>query len=106
MALTRSFRVTVAARIKADPAFAQALYDEALEAFTNGEPEVSRAILKDLINATIGFQELAEEIHTPDKSIQRMLGAKGNPGMAPLSKIFAAVKNKIHADSDLEVATA
>ena len=38
MALTRSFKETVAARVKNDPAFALALLDEAITLFVNGEP--------------------------------------------------------------------
>ena len=55
MALTRDFKQTVAERVERDPAFAQALLDEAATLFLNGKPEMARVILRDLINATIGF---------------------------------------------------
>jgi hypothetical protein len=61
MALTRDFKETVAARVS-DPAFAQALLDEAITLFINGEPESAKLILRDLVNATVGFEALAEEI--------------------------------------------
>ena len=59
MALTRNFKQTVVERVERDPAFAQALLDEAATLFLNGEPETARLILRDLINATIGFEQLA-----------------------------------------------
>jgi hypothetical protein len=78
MSLTRDFSETVNARIQRDPAFAQALLDEAATLFLNGESATARLILRELINATIGFEELALTISKPSKSLHRMLSAKGN----------------------------
>jgi len=55
MALTRDFKETVAARVQNDPAFVQALLDEAITLFVNGEPESAKLILRDLDNAPVGF---------------------------------------------------
>ncbi len=55
MALTRDFKETVAARVQGDLAFAQALLDEAITLFVNGEPESAKLILRDLDNASVGF---------------------------------------------------
>ncbi len=52
MALTRDFKDTVAARVQTDPAFAQALLNEAIDLFVNGDPESSKLILRDLVNST------------------------------------------------------
>ena len=60
MALTRDFKETVAARVQSDPAFAQALLDEAITLFIDGEPDTAKLILRDLVNATVGFESLAE----------------------------------------------
>jgi hypothetical protein len=59
MALTRNFKETVIQRVQSDASFAQALLDEAATLFLNGEPETARLILRDLVNATIGFEQLA-----------------------------------------------
>ena len=59
MALTRSFKETVVQRVQGDAAFAHALLDEAATLFLNGEPETARLILRDLVNATMGFETLA-----------------------------------------------
>ena len=92
MALTRDFKETVAARVQNDPAFAQALLDEAITLFVNGEPESAKLILRDLVNATVGFEALADELHKPAKSLHRMLSKSGNPTMSNVSAIFAAIK--------------
>ncbi|WP_317203479.1 hypothetical protein [Janthinobacterium sp.] len=69
MALTRNFKHTIVERVDRDPAFAKALLDEAATSFLNGEPDVARLILRDLVNATVGFDQLAELTHKPSKSL-------------------------------------
>ena len=98
MALTRDFKETVAARVQNDPAFAQALLDEAITLFVNGEPESAKLILRDLVNATVGFEALAEEIHKPAKSLHRMLSQSGNPTMSNISAVFAAIKRELKVE--------
>ena len=92
MALTRSFKQTVVERVERDPRFAEALLDEAATLFLTGEPETARLILRDLVNATIGFEQLSKITETPSKSLHRMLSPKGNPSMDNLSAIFGAVR--------------
>ena len=92
MALTRSHKKTVVERVERDPKFAKALLDEAATLFLSGEPETARLILRDLINATIGFEQLAEITETPSKSLHRMLSPRGNPSMDNLAAIFGAVR--------------
>lgn len=98
MALTRDFRETVVVRVRRDQAFAQALLDEAITLFVNGEPDTAKLILRDLVNATVGFESLAEEIHKPAKSLHRMLSASGNPTMTNISAIFAAIKRVLNVE--------
>jgi DNA-binding phage protein len=98
MTLTRDFKETVQARIQREPAFAVALLDEAVSLFLNGDPEIARLILRDLVNATIGFEELAIETSKPSKSLHRMLSAKGNPTMDNLTVILKALRKKLHVD--------
>jgi DNA-binding phage protein len=96
MALTRNFRDTVIERVNRDPEFAKALLDEASELFLNGEPDTARLILRDLVNATIGFEALAQSITTPPKSLHRMLSERGNPSMNNIAAIFAALSKNLH----------
>ena len=103
MALTRDFKETVAARVQTDPAFAQALLDEAIHLFVNGDPESAKLILRDLVNSTVGFEALAEEIHKPAKSLHRMLSRSGNPTMSNISAVFAAIKRQLKVEIHTQV---
>ena len=95
MALTRNFKETVIERVQSDATFAQALLDEAATLFLNGEPETARLILRDLVNATIGFEQLAAVTEKPSKSLHRMLSPTGNPSMNNLAAIFQAVRERL-----------
>lgn len=103
MALTRNFKRTVVERVERDPEFAKALLDEAATLFLGGEPETARLILRDLVNATLGFEQLASLTDKPSKSLHRMLSPKGNPSMDNLAAIFGAVRASLKVE--LEVHT-
>lgn len=98
MAPTRSFKHTVSDRIRRDPAFARALLDEAANLFLNGEPETARATLRELVNATVGFERLARTSGKPAKSLHRMLSSSGNPSMDNLAVIFGAIRRELGVD--------
>ncbi|SEJ53282.1 MULTISPECIES: DNA-binding protein [unclassified Pseudomonas] len=98
MALTRSYRTTTIERSQRDPEFAQGLLDEAATLFLNGEPEVARILLRDLVNATLGFEALAKETERPSKSLHRMLSAHGNPSMDNLAAIFGAMRSWLNVE--------
>jgi DNA-binding phage protein len=98
MPLTRDFKQTVVERIRRDPAFARALLDEAATLLLNGEPQMARLILRDLVNATIGFEGLAASTAKPAKSLHRMLSEKGNPSMDNLAAILRAVREQLRVD--------
>ena len=95
MALTRNFKETVIQRVQNDASFAQDLLDEAATLFLNGEPETARLILRDLVNAIMGFEQLAALTAKPSKSLHRMLSPTGNPSMDNLAAIFQAVREKL-----------
>lgn len=98
MALTRDFKETVIARVQSDPAFAQALLNEAIGLLVAGEPATAKLILRDLVNATVGFESLAEHIHKPAKSLHRMLSASGNPTVNNISAIFAVIQRALNVE--------
>lgn len=106
MAKIRDFKETAAARVQSDPAFAQALLDEAITLFVNGEPESAKLILRDRVNATVGFEALADEIHKPAKSLHRMLSKSGNPTMTNVSAIFAAIERALKVEVRAQVVMA
>jgi DNA-binding phage protein len=88
MALTRDFKETVRARAQRDPDFRTALLIEAAEQLLAGDLETGKAVLRDYINATVGFERLAREIGTPSKSLMRMLGPSGNPRASNLLAVL------------------
>lgn len=92
MALTRHFRETVQARAQRDARFRRALLEEAVNEILAGELASGRALLRDYINATIGFEKLAEEVGKPEKSLQRMLGPSGNPTAENLVAILMVLQ--------------
>ena len=95
MGLTRNFKKTVVARVERDPAFAKALLNEAATLFLSGEPKTARLVLRDLVNATLGFEQLAKVTAMPSKSLHRMLSPKGNPSMDNLAAVFGAVRKHL-----------
>lgn len=103
MTLTRSYKQTVVARLDRDPAFAVALLDEAVTLFLSGEPDTARLMLRDLVNATLGFEHLAELTRKPSKSLHRMLSANGNPSMDNLAAILSAVRHRLNVTFDVRV---
>src|SRR5713226_786602 len=79
MALTREFKETVVARARRDARFRDAMFAEAINAYLAGDTQTGKAMLRDLVNATIGFEALSAEVRKPSKSLHRMLAARGNP---------------------------
>ena len=106
MTLTRNIKQTVLERVERDPKFAKALLDEAATLFLSGEPETARLILRDLVNATIGFEQLAEITAKPSKSLHRMLSPRGNPSMDNLAAIFGAVRHWLKLAFDVRTVKA
>src|SRR5665213_1102245 len=92
MPLTRSLKETVQARAQADPEFREALLTEGLEAFLSGDLETGKAIIRDYINATIGFDNLATVTGTPSKSLMRMFGPSGNPNARNLLTVIGQLQ--------------
>ena len=82
MPLTHDFKETIRARAQRDPDFRQALLREAIECVINGDLATGKAVLRDYVNATIGFQDLEHHTQIPVKSLMRMLGPKGSPSAA------------------------
>jgi len=61
---------------------------EAVDSFLSGDVEVGKAMLRDYINATIGFQALSRLVGKPSKSLHRMLSHAGNPKTDNLFEIL------------------
>ena len=92
MPLTKLFKDTVKARIERDPVFAAALFEEALSAFFEGDTALGKALLRDLVNSTIGFEGLAHALNKPSKSLHRMLAPSGNPTMENFFQVIHVIQ--------------
>ena len=66
-----------------------------------------KAILRDYINATIGFEELSRLTKRPSKSLMRMLGPKGNPQARNLFEVIAHLQRfeGLHFELSLKAAS-
>ena len=95
MALTKEFRETVYDRAQRDSKFRKALLTEAVNAYLNGDEGTGKAVLRDVINATIGFEKLAADLKKPSKSLHRMLGPSGNPNTANFFAILQVLQKRV-----------
>jgi DNA-binding phage protein len=79
LALRRGFKETILARVQRDPKFRNALLKEGFETLLAGDVDTGKAILRDYIKATVGFEQLGAETGSSPKSLIRMSGPSGNP---------------------------
>jgi len=94
MVLTRDFRETVKNRIERDPALREELLKEGIECLLVGDMDTGKGILRDYINATIGFEALGTITAKSPKSLMRMFGPKGNPQARNIFEIIAHLQKK------------
>jgi DNA-binding phage protein len=92
MALTRSYKETLLARLQRDVDFREASLREAIDVLLAGEVEVAKSLLRDYIHATMGFEKLGAKVKIPSKSLMRMFGPKGNPQAKNLFAVIAALQ--------------
>ena len=94
MALTRSFRELVQRQVASDPAYGEALLREGIDTMLTGDVDTGKAILRDYIKATIGFEKLGEATDTPPKSLIRMFGPRGNPQAKNLFSVLGYLQKQ------------
>ena len=102
MALTRRFRELVQKRVASESAFGEALLREGIDTMLSGDVETGKAILRDYIKATVGFEMLGEATGTQAKSLIRMFGPRGNPQARNLFSVIGYLQQ--HAGIELRVA--
>ncbi len=93
MPLTADFRQTIQARVRRDSAFRKGLLSDAIESLLSGDVALGKAILRDYINATVGFLRLAAHTKLHVKTIHQMFGPRGNPTARNLFEIVAYLQN-------------
>ncbi len=94
MALTRRFQDLVQKRVANDPAFGAALLREGIDTMLTGDVDTGKAILRDYIKATVGFEKLGEATGAPAKSLIRMFGPRGNPQARNLFGVIAYLQRE------------
>ena len=94
MALTRRFRDLVQRQAASDPAYSEALLREGIDTMLAGDIDTGKAILRDYIKATIGFEKLREATATPPKSLIRMFGPRGNPQARNLFSVLGYLQRR------------
>lgn len=107
MPLTREFKETVQARMKADRRYRKELLREGVECLLTGDLDTGKAILRDYVNATIGFEELSRRTKRPAKSLMRMLSPSGNPQARNLFDVIAYLQRAegLHFELSLKAAS-
>jgi hypothetical protein len=103
MALTKDFRETIRERAQREAGFRRGLLREGLELICNGDFATGRAILRNYINATVGFQELARMTNIPSPSLQRMFGPRGNPRAENLFGVIVHLQQQEGVGIELRV---
>ena len=94
MPLTRNVRETIRDRAQREPAFRRALLQEAIEQMLGGDVDTGKSMIRNYINATVGFPALALTVDTPAESLMRMFGPKGNPSARNLFGVIAALQER------------
>ena len=94
MALTRDFKVTVRERLQRDPAFPGALLTEAVDCLLSSDVEIGKLLLRDHVNATIGFGEFGGLTDKSPKSLMRMLSSTRNPHARNLCEIIDCLQQR------------
>jgi hypothetical protein len=94
MPLSRDFKRTISERIQQDPKFGEELFKEAVECLLAGDLDTGKAILRDYINATVGFKTLSDLTHKPAKSLMRMFSPTGNPQARNLFEVLGQLQEQ------------
>ncbi len=81
-------------RAQRGPAFRKALLQEGAECLLAGDVDTGKAVLRDYINATMGFETLSQAFGKSSKSLMRMFGPKGNPQASDLFSVIRYLQEK------------
>jgi len=104
MAITRNFKETVQARALRDPEFREGMLRESIECMLAGDLKTGKALLRDYINAIIGFEKLAQLTRKDPKSLMRMLSPDGNPTASNLFDVIYVLEKRENIHYQLQPA--
>ena len=78
MALTKDFKDTIKNRVEKDGAFREELLKEGIECLLAGDVDTGKAVLRDYIKATMGFESLGEATDRSPKSLDSLKAIEGD----------------------------
>ncbi|ODC04597.1 hypothetical protein BFW38_14730 [Terasakiispira papahanaumokuakeensis] len=93
MALTREFKDTVMTLCR-DPDYRKSLLLEALESYLEGDIAVGNAMLRDYLNGTQAFEEIANSLEMKESSLRRMVSSTGNATAKNLFRLFKSCQER------------
>lgn len=102
MALTRDFKDTVLELCK-DPEYRKGLLLEALESYLEGDVVVGNSMLRDYLNGTQSFQEVAHDMQMQEAGLRRMVSPKGNATAKNLFRLFKLCQDREGIHSPVEL---
>lgn len=94
MAITRNFKEVVQARALRDQEFREGILRESIECMLSGDIKTGKALLRDYINATLGFEKLSKLAKKDSKSLMRMFSVNGNPTATNLFDVIHILQKK------------
>jgi DNA-binding phage protein len=103
MALTRDFKETIVERAKKDPKFRTGLLQEGIELLLTGDLNTGKAVLRNYINATIGFEQLGKLTKHKPESLMRMFSKQGNPRAENLFAVIKHLQKKEGVQFELKI---
>ena len=88
-------------RVRGEPAFAEGLLEEAVQALIDNDIPLARNLMRRVIKGTVGYRDLADETGFPEKSLIRMFGPSGNSTARTLFAVIDCLRR--HARVELTV---
>ena len=102
--LTDSLRDSVKARIRSDDGFRFALFSHAVEVMLTDDMATAKSVLRDYIDATIGFEELSRQSGFSSRHLRRMFSPTGDPRAGEMFRVIGILQQ--HQGIQLEVSAA
>ncbi|MEX1198720.1 MAG: hypothetical protein WEB57_12785 [Pseudohongiellaceae bacterium] len=93
MALTREFKETVMELCK-DPEYRKGLLLEALESYLEGDIIVGNSLLRDYLNGTQAFGEVAKDLQMQEAGLRRMVSPNGNATARNIFRLFKVCQDR------------
>ncbi|MDO3387531.1 hypothetical protein QWI17_16940 [Gilvimarinus sp. SDUM040013] len=93
MALTREFKDTVMELCK-DSDYRKGLLLESLESYLEGDIVVGNSLLRDYLNGTQAFAEIAEALDMQEAGLRRMVSPTGNATAKNLFRLFKVCQDR------------